>query len=72
MQVSSFGTGARVKLPGESEKRPNVYDFGTSYLEMMNDLTSKSEEFYKKRGLIQMLQRNAGVKQGPERWQTTA
>lgn len=69
LQVSSYGTGARVKLPGESAETPNVYEFGASYAAMLQDLKVKSEEFYRKRGLLQMLERNSGIKEAPERWQ---
>ena len=69
LQVESYGTGAKVKLPGESLESPNVYEFGTKYTFMLEDLQSKSEEYYRKRGLIQMLERNSSIKGAPERWQ---
>ena len=31
LDVSSYGVGQHVKLPGPSQKEPNVYDFGTTY-----------------------------------------
>lgn len=34
LQVGSFGVGAHVKLPGPSQKEPNVYKFGTPYKEV--------------------------------------
>lgn len=67
--MESFGTGIKVKLPGQSASEPNVYEFGTPYTVMHNDLRQKAEDYYQKRGLLGMLERNAGVKLAPERWQ---
>lgn len=44
--VSSYGTGAHVKLPGPSLREPNVYDFGTPYKLMFDDLRRKDPELY--------------------------
>ncbi|EIE23973.1 Ssu72-like protein [Coccomyxa subellipsoidea C-169] len=68
-QVSSYGTNGHVKLPGTSQREPNVYDFGTPYADIYEDLRQKDENFYSRKGLLQMLQRNMGVKRAPERWQ---
>ena len=38
--VKSFGTGDKVKLPGNAPDRPNIYDFDCSYEEIYNDLLS--------------------------------
>jgi len=42
--VKSFGTGDKVKLPGTAPDRPNIYDFGTSYDEIYNDLLMKDKQ----------------------------
>lgn len=44
--VSSYGTGAHVKLPGPSLREPNVYDFGTPYKYMYDDLRRKDLDLY--------------------------
>eukprot|EP00249_Psilotum_nudum_P012381 c23749_g1_i1 orf=601-1257(+) len=70
--VSSYGTGAHVKLPGPSIREPNVYEFGTPYRIMFDDLKRKDPELYKRNGLLQMLKRNLTVKEAPQRWQDNA
>lgn len=44
--VSSYGTGAHVKLPGPSIREPNVYEFGTPYKHMFDDLSRKDPALY--------------------------
>ena len=48
--VRSYGAGTRVKLPGETPMTPNVYEFGTEYEYIYNDLVKKNEERYTKTG----------------------
>ncbi|KAG2441346.1 hypothetical protein HYH02_009939 [Chlamydomonas schloesseri] len=69
MHVSSYGVGAHVKLPGPSQKEPNVYKFGTPYKVIHDDLQAKDPELYARNGLLTMLRRNMGVKTAPERFQ---
>ena len=55
--VLSFGTGEKIKLPGPSINQPNVYEFGTSYEEIYQDLSKKDKSNYKQNGILHMLDR---------------
>merc|ERR1712179_590442 len=67
--VLSFGTGDKIKLPGPSVSQPNVYDFGTSYEEIYQDLAKKDKVMYKQNGILHMLDRNRIIKPRPDRLQ---
>ena len=44
--VFSFGTGDKVKMPGPSISQPNIYEFGTSYDEIYQDLSKKDKVMF--------------------------
>lgn len=55
LQVASYGVNGHVKLPGPTQRQPNVYEFGTPYKVIYEDLRSKDERFYENKGLLQVL-----------------
>lgn len=46
LSVSSYGTGSQVKLPGPSQREPNIYSFGTPYQRMHDDLAARNPSLY--------------------------
>jgi RNA polymerase II subunit A C-terminal domain phosphatase SSU72 len=69
--VTSYGTGAAVKLPGVSIDKPNIYAFGTPYAEIMADLKGKDEAMYRANSVLTMLERNVTIKPAPQSWVAT-
>lgn len=41
--LQSYGTNGHVKLPGPTIDKPVVYEFGTSYAKMAEDLRSSPD-----------------------------
>jgi RNA polymerase II subunit A C-terminal domain phosphatase SSU72 len=70
--VASYGTGSKVRLPGETAYTPNVYDWRTPYKAIIGDLRSKNEARYKRNGVLAMLERDAIIKEAPQRFQDEA
>ncbi|CAG9854882.1 unnamed protein product [Phyllotreta striolata] len=69
--VKSYGTGDKVKIPGSSFDKPNIYDFGTSYEDIYTDLLQKDKSLYTQNGLLHTLERNKRIKTHPEKFQET-
>jgi RNA polymerase II subunit A C-terminal domain phosphatase SSU72 len=67
IQVSSYGAGAQVKLPGKHS--PKIFPFGTTYDEMYKTLEAEDQEFYTTNEMLSLLDRNRNMKKSPERWQ---
>jgi len=70
--IESYGTGNMIKIPGESERKPNTYPFGTTYDSIYADLKTKDETLYTKNGMLHIMERNRRIKTGPERFQECA
>lgn len=68
LDVYSFGIGTKVRLPGP--KGNNSFEFTTPYSEMKMAIINQGElQWYRNRGLLDMLDRNIDIKEHPERFQ---
>ena len=60
--VSNFYSFKCQQIPGESERKPNTYPFGTTYDHIFADLTAKDKELYTKNGMLHIMERNRRIK----------
>jgi len=67
--LTSYGTGSKVRIPSKRQHKPFEYEFGTPYKEMLEDLKREDENYYIKKNMIPMLERNIGIKEAPEKFQ---
>ena len=65
-QVWSYGTNSQIKMPGPTEDVS--YDFGTTYKEILDYMIEQGDDFYKRMGLIEMIDRDRQIKEKPERF----
>jgi len=70
--ISSYGTAEQVKLPGPTISQPNVYQFGTPYQAMYEELKAKDQALYTQNGVLHLLERNMRIKKAPEKFQESA
>lgn len=71
LDISSYGTGAQIRLPGITPEKQNIYSFGVSYDDIYNELIEQNLQLYTANGVLQMLDRNRKIKSHPERFQNT-
>jgi len=65
--VSSFGCGSQVRLPGPKGAR--CFDFGTPYTSIVDTLEDEAQSFYTRLGVLDLARRASATKLAPERWQ---
>jgi RNA polymerase II subunit A C-terminal domain phosphatase SSU72 len=69
LEVSSFGVGTMVRLPAPNGSQA-VFAFGTPYRDIHDKLLENDGgAWYRNNGLLDMVERNMGLKDHPERWQ---
>ncbi|CAH0557358.1 unnamed protein product [Brassicogethes aeneus] len=67
--VKSFGTSKKICIPGDGPNLTLLFDFGTTYEEIYNQLKIKNYEVFAKLGLLSLLERNMKIKEKAERFQ---
>ena len=68
--VSSYGTNSQISMPSPTGV-PNIYDFGTTYQEILDDMLKQDNPYYREHGLIEMIDRDRHIKSRPERFAST-
>ncbi|KAH0793539.1 RNA polymerase II subunit A C-terminal domain phosphatase SSU72 [Histomonas meleagridis] len=67
--VSSYGTNTLISIPGPTGA--NNYDFGTTYAEIVANLKEQNHPYYTERGILEMMERDATIKEKPEKFSST-
>lgn len=70
LRVCSFGAGRSVTFPGATPTASRVFKFRTPYETMHRMLRGEDAELFTHNGVLRILERDMGVKRGPERWQS--
>ena len=68
--VSSYGTNELIKIPGPNGSS-HSFDFGTTYREILDQLSSYDNPFYSDHGLIELMKKDDGTKPKAERFTAT-
>lgn len=58
-----------VRLPGKDHNSPEIFAFGTPYLDIYDTLRGKDEDFFRRNNLLGLVARNASIKPAPQRFQ---
>lgn len=58
-----------MRLPGKSVQTPEVFPFGTKYVDVYDTLEGKDQELFRRNNLLGLLARNATIKPAPQRFQ---
>ena len=73
LRVGSYGAGRFVRLPVPGSFEGRSFAFGTPYDDMLKEFEgqadAKTQEFYRRTKLLDILRRNGQIKTFPERWQ---
>jgi RNA polymerase II subunit A C-terminal domain phosphatase SSU72 len=73
LRVGSYGAGRFVRLPVPGSIEGKSFEFGTPYDSMLSEFVAtadaKTQDFYRRTKLLDILRRNGQIKVAPERWQ---
>jgi len=72
LRVCSFGAGRAVTFPGATAADSRVFKFRTPYETMQRILQAEDAVTFARNGVLGILERDVGIKRGPERWQSLA
>lgn len=58
-----------MRLPGKEQNTPEIFSFGTRYIDIYDALKGKDEDLFRKNNLLGLVSRNASIKPAPQRFQ---